>query len=130
MTAPAPLGDAELAAISKAILASDTCTEVCKQRRGCGKVVRYWNNSGTGNASCDCCGEGPEACDPIPLPDGVVGADLPRLLATIAARAERVRVLEAGLREALAGWEDTAAMPVDEPIARLRALLPTEGVKP
>lgn len=38
--------------------------EECEQ--GCGERVRYWNDdAGNGNASCGCCTEGPEACDPV-----------------------------------------------------------------
>jgi protein gp37 len=33
--------------------------EVCDS---CGEIVRYWNASGEGFASCGCCQEGPEAC--------------------------------------------------------------------
>lgn len=34
----------------------------------CDERVRYWNDdAGRGNASCGCCQEGPEACDPIAM---------------------------------------------------------------
>jgi hypothetical protein len=40
--------------------------EVCDD---CYTRVRYWNDpdGSTGNATCNCCPEGPEACDLIPM---------------------------------------------------------------
>ncbi len=38
--------------------------EICAE---CEQHVRYWNDGATGNASCGCTVEGPEACGPIPM---------------------------------------------------------------
>lgn len=69
--------------------------------RRCKENVRYWNGAG-GNVSCACCVEGPEACDAIPMPDGVTVEDMHTLLAMASAYA----VLAPLLREWMDGIDE------------------------
>lgn len=133
MTAPAPLGDVELAEL-RAVEAdmSEAPWQLCPLTEAVldashqlvlysiGDAVLTWSVHDRDGAL-------------------ILRNAAPALLATITAQAERVRVLEAGLREAEAyvcratlaanlpreAWSDACH-------ARtiLRALLPTEGVKP
>jgi hypothetical protein len=115
--------------------------ETCKD---CGVVVRYYNGAG-GNAWCECCTEGAEACGTIPMPDGVTVEDIRALLARAresATRDARIAALTAALADAVdlaenaVSWLEAGSDKAQRKhvaaghrpdLARLRALLGTEG---